>query len=67
MAPSGLIAVIAGWITTEVGRQPWVVYGALRTADAASPVGASAVGTSLIVFVVIYFTVFGTGIVYLRG
>ncbi len=65
MTPAGLIAVIAGWVTTEVGRQPWVVYGALRTADAASPVGASAVATSLIVFVVIYFTVFGTGIVYL--
>jgi cytochrome d ubiquinol oxidase subunit I len=65
MTPAGLIAVLAGWITTEVGRQPYVVYGALRTADAVSPVGASAVGTSLLIFVVIYFTVFGAGVVYL--
>ncbi len=65
MAPAGLVAVIAGWITTEVGRQPYVVYGALRTADAVSPVGASAVGTSLVAFVVIYFAVFGAGILYL--
>ena len=65
MAPSGLIAVTAGWITTEVGRQPFVVYGTLRTADAVSPVTAQAVGTSLIAFIVIYFLVFGAGIVYL--
>ncbi|MHA7868217.1 MAG: cytochrome ubiquinol oxidase subunit I [Salipiger thiooxidans] len=65
MGPSGLVAVIAGWITTEVGRQPYVVYGQLRTADAVSPLGASAVGWSLIAFVVIYFTVFGAGVVYL--
>lgn len=65
MGPSGLVAVIAGWITTEVGRQPWVVYGALRTADAVSPVGAQAVGASLLAFIVVYFVVFGAGIVYL--
>ncbi len=65
MAPSGLVAVIAGWITTEVGRQPYVVYGELLTADAASPLGASAVGASLIAFIVIYFAVFGAGVVYL--
>ncbi len=65
MAPSGLVAVIAGWITTEVGRQPYVVYGALRTSDAVSPIAASAVGTSLLVFIAIYFAVFGAGIIYL--
>ena len=36
MGPSGLIAILAGWFTTEIGRQPWVVYGLMRTADAAS-------------------------------
>ena len=65
MAPSGLVAVIAGWITTEVGRQPYVVYGHLRTADAVSPIAASAVGTSLLVFIAIYFAVFGIGVLYL--
>jgi cytochrome d ubiquinol oxidase subunit I len=65
MAPSGLVAVLAGWVTTEVGRQPWVVYGALRTSEAASPLGASAVGASLVAFVLIYFAVFGAGVVYI--
>ncbi len=65
MAPSGLVAVIAGWITTEVGRQPFVVYGALRTAEAHSPLAASAVGASLIAFVVIYFVIFGAGVAYI--
>ena len=65
MAPSGLIAVIAGWITTEVGRQPYVIYGAMRTAESASPLGASAVGGSLIAFILIYFAVFGTGVLYI--
>src|SRR5699024_11123578 len=37
MGPSGLIALLAGWFTTEIGRQPWVVYGVMRTADAVSP------------------------------
>ncbi|GGJ04771.1 cytochrome ubiquinol oxidase subunit I [Neoroseomonas lacus] len=53
-APLGFIAVLAGWTTTEAGRQPWVVYGALRTADAVSPVAAHAVLLSLLLFVVIY-------------
>jgi cytochrome d ubiquinol oxidase subunit I len=65
MGPSGLVAVLAGWITTEVGRQPYVVYGMLRTGEAASPLGASAVGTSLVAFIVIYFAVFGAGVVYI--
>ncbi|WP_316014449.1 cytochrome ubiquinol oxidase subunit I [Roseobacter sp. HKCCA0434] len=65
MAPSGLIAVLAGWITTEVGRQPYTVYGILRTADSAAPLAAPAVGTSLVAFVVIYFAVFGAGTFYI--
>ena len=65
MAPSGLIAVIAGWITTEVGRQPWTVYGIMRTAESASPLAAPAVAASLVAFVVVYFAVFGAGVVYI--
>jgi len=65
MAPAGFFAVIAGWVTTEVGRQPFVVYGLLRTADAVSPLGAPAVATSLLAFVVVYFAVFGVGIWYM--
>lgn len=65
MAPSGVVAVIAGWITTEVGRQPYVVYNLMRTAEAASPIGAQAVATSLIAFIVIYFAVFGAGVLYI--
>jgi len=62
MGPSGLIAVTFGWITTEVGRQPFTVYGLLRTADSVSPIAAPAVATSLAMFVVVYFVVFGAGI-----
>lgn len=65
MGPAGFIAVLAGWITTEVGRQPFAVYGLLRTADSVSPVAAQAVGTSLAVFVVVYFIVFGIGLGYI--
>ena len=57
--------VLCGWITTEVGRQPWTVYGLLRTADSVSPIEAPAVATSLTAFVVVYFAVFGAGIFYL--
>ncbi|MEP2783063.1 MAG: cytochrome ubiquinol oxidase subunit I [Pseudoruegeria sp.] len=65
MAPSGFIAVLAGWITTEVGRQPYTVYGLLRTSDSLSPVDAPAVATSLIAFIIVYFAVFGAGTFYL--
>lgn len=65
MGPSGFVAVLAGWITTEVGRQPWTIYGVLRTADSVSPIAAPAVATSLLVFIVVYFAVFGTGTWYL--
>ena len=65
MGPSGFIAVIAGWMTTEVGRQPFTIYGLLRTADSVSPLAAPAVATSLIAFVLVYFAVFGMGTWYL--
>jgi cytochrome d ubiquinol oxidase subunit I len=64
MGPAGLVAVLAGWITTEVGRQPWVVYGVLRTADAASKHGAGTLTLSLGLFLVAYLFVFGVGIAY---
>ncbi|HET7409332.1 MAG TPA: cytochrome ubiquinol oxidase subunit I [Paracoccaceae bacterium] len=65
MGPAGFVAVLAGWITTEVGRQPYVVYGHLRTVDAASPIAAPAVEASLIAFVLVYFTIFGAGAWYI--
>ncbi|KAA0695410.1 cytochrome ubiquinol oxidase subunit I [Neorhizobium sp. P12A] len=65
MGPAGLIAILAGWLTTEIGRQPWVVYGVMRTKDAVSNHSALALSTTLIVFFVMYFVVFGTGITYM--
>lgn len=65
MGPSGFLAVLAGWITTEVGRQPYTVYGLLRTSDSLAPVAAPAVATSLIAFIIVYFAVFGAGTFYL--
>ena len=65
MGPSGFVAVLAGWYTTEVGRQPYTVYGLLRTSDSLSPVAAPAVGASLIAFIIVYFLVFGAGVFYL--
>jgi cytochrome bd ubiquinol oxidase subunit I len=53
-APLGFIAVLAGWTTTEAGRQPWIIYGHLRTADAVAPVAAHAVATTLIIFLAVY-------------
>ncbi|MDT0634565.1 cytochrome ubiquinol oxidase subunit I [Spectribacter hydrogenoxidans] len=65
MAPSGFVAVLAGWFTAEIGRQPWVVYGVMRTADAVSPIPAGAVAASLITFVCVYSVVFGAGLYYI--
>ncbi len=65
MGPAGFVAVLAGWFTTEVGRQPFLVYGLLRTADAASPLAAPAVGSSLTAFVIVYFIVYAAGLTYL--
>ena len=65
MGPSGFVAVLAGWITTEVGRQPYVVYNLMRTSEAASPLDAPAVAASLVAFVIVYFAVFGIGVWYI--
>jgi cytochrome bd ubiquinol oxidase subunit I len=65
MGPAGFVAVLAGWFTTEVGRQPFTVYGVLRTADSASPLAAPAVGSSLLAFVIVYFIVYAAGLTYL--
>ncbi len=65
MGPSGFVAVLAGWITTEVGRQPYTVYGLLRTAQSVSPIALPGVAASLVAFIVVYFIVFGAGIFYI--
>jgi cytochrome d ubiquinol oxidase subunit I len=65
MGPAGIVAMLAGWYTTEIGRQPWTIYKLLRTEDAVSAHGATELGVTLVLFVVIYFAVFGTGIGYL--
>ena len=65
VSPLGFVAVLAGWFTAEVGRQPWTVYGVLRTADAVSPVPGGSVLTSLILFVLVYGIVFGAGLYYI--
>jgi cytochrome d ubiquinol oxidase subunit I len=65
MGPAGFVAVLAGWVTTEVGRQPFTVYGLLRTAQSVAPLDAPAVAASLLAFVVVYFTVFSAGAGYI--
>jgi len=65
MGPSGFVAVIAGWVVAEVGRQPWTIYGVLRTADSVSPVGPGQVSASLLAFMVIYAIVFSAGAIYI--
>jgi len=63
--PAGFVAVVAGWITAEVGRQPYVVFGQLRTAESVSPVTTGAVSTSLLLFIVVYAIVFTAGAIYI--
>jgi len=65
MGPAGLIAILAGWVTTEVGRQPWVVYGLQRTIDAVSGHGDLQMSISLLTFFVVYTSVFGVGYSYM--
>jgi cytochrome d ubiquinol oxidase subunit I len=65
VSPLGFVAVLAGWFTAEVGRQPWTVYGILRTADAVSPVPGGSVLASIILFVLVYGIVFGAGLYYI--
>jgi cytochrome d ubiquinol oxidase subunit I len=64
MGPAGFVAVIAGWVTTEVGRQPFTVYGLLRTAESHSPLAAPAIAASLLAFIIVYFGAFGAGTWY---
>jgi cytochrome bd ubiquinol oxidase subunit I len=66
MLPAGFIAVLAGWTVTEVGRQPWVVYGLMRTRDAVSPsLTGTDVVTSIALYILVYLVVFGAGIFYM--
>jgi cytochrome d ubiquinol oxidase subunit I len=64
--PLGFTAIVAGWFVTEIGRQPWIAAGILRTAEARSPVAAATVAITLALFVVVYAAVFGTGILYIN-
>ncbi len=65
MTPSGFIAILAGWFVTEIGRQPYVVYGLMRTAEATSPVLGQHIFISLLAFIIVYAFVFGAGIYYI--
>lgn len=65
MTPTGFIAILAGWIVTEMGRQPYAVYGIVKTADAVSPILGINVFISLLTFIVVYFFIFGAGIYYI--
>ncbi|MBE5251895.1 cytochrome ubiquinol oxidase subunit I [Mixta mediterraneensis] len=65
MGPAGLLAILAGWFTTEIGRQPWVVYGVQRTIDAVSAHGDLHMSISLLAFIVVYCSVFGVGYHYM--
>ncbi len=64
MGPAGIIAILAGWFTTEIGRQPWLVHGLMRTAEGVSAHHAGQVGFTLAIFVIVYLAVFGTGTYY---
>ena len=65
MGPAGFAAVIAGWVTTEVGRQPYTVHGLLRTAELGVAAAGAGGGTSLLAFIAVYCIVFGAGIFYI--
>ncbi len=65
MAPAGFVAMLAGWTVTEVGRQPFTVYGLLRTTQSVSPIALPGIATSLAAFAVVYLVVYGAGFVYL--
>jgi cytochrome d ubiquinol oxidase subunit I len=65
MIPSGFVAVLAGWFVTEVGRQPYIIHGVMRTAEAVSPVLGSQIALSLLAFIFSYVFVFGAGSYYI--
>ena len=59
MAPIGFIAIVTGWFTAEIGRQPWAIYGVLRTSDAVAMVSMHDVLISFILMVIVYGIIFG--------
>jgi cytochrome d ubiquinol oxidase subunit I len=65
MGPSGILAILAGWYTTEIGRQPWIIQGLMRTADASSGHSFAQMSLTLTLFVVVYFALFGAGLGYM--
>ncbi len=65
MGPSGFIAVVAGWTVAEVGRQPWVIWHVMRTANAVSPIGRGEVSASLLAFMTVYAIIFTGGVLYI--
>jgi cytochrome d ubiquinol oxidase subunit I len=65
LTPAGFLAVLAGWFVTEIGRQPYIVYGLLRTGDATSPVVGTSIAISLTAFVIVYGFVFSAGGFYI--
>jgi cytochrome d ubiquinol oxidase subunit I len=65
MTPAGFLAVLAGWFVTEVGRQPYIIYGVMRATEAVSPVAASPIAMSVTAFFVTYAFIFGAGSYYI--
>lgn len=65
LTPCGFIALLAGWFVTEVGRQPWVAYGVIRTSEGVSPVLGEHVAMSLLAFIVVYTVLFGAATYYI--
>lgn len=65
LTPAGFIALLAGWFVTEIGRQPWVAYGVIRTSDAVSPVLGEHVAMSLLAFIIVYTLLFGAATYYI--
>ncbi|MEM5787939.1 MAG: cytochrome ubiquinol oxidase subunit I [Syntrophobacteraceae bacterium] len=65
MTPAGFLAVLAGWFVTEIGRQPYIVQGIMRTSEAVSPVSGAPIAMSVVGFVLTYSVVFGAGAYYI--
>jgi cytochrome d ubiquinol oxidase subunit I len=65
MAPAGIVAILAGWFVTEIGRQPWTIYGVMRTSESVSNVAGSSVALSMALYVASYTIVFGAGVYYI--
>jgi cytochrome d ubiquinol oxidase subunit I len=65
MTPSGFMAVLAGWFVTEIGRQPFIIQGIMRTSEAVSPVAGQTAAISLTAFLFVYTFIFGGGVYYI--